>query len=81
MMATSKRRTKSGPLGKVESMAPSRKRVEEVIKVLENQLFHVESVLLRIALNNIDDHDLNDLITNIPKWRKTNAFMGNPKSN
>jgi len=46
-------------------MSPSRKRALEVVKVLENQLFHIEAVLLRSALGKITDEELCGMITNV----------------
>ena len=56
---------KRNPLHRAERMSPSRKRALEVVKVLENQLFHIEAVLLRSALGKITDEELCGMITNV----------------
>jgi hypothetical protein len=61
-----RRRGDSGnPLKKAERMQPSRKRAQEVVKVLEKELFHVEAILLKAALIEITDEKLSEMITNV----------------
>jgi hypothetical protein len=67
------RKKKTGPFSNADKMPPSRKRVEEVVKILKSNLFHVEAVLLHIALKNIDDENLSDLILNVPRWERDNG--------
>ena len=64
--------TEKHRFARAERMRPSHDRVVEVVNVLEGMFFHLESGLLRHAIDTITDSDLNEAIFNIVEWERKN---------